>query len=275
MADTVRQIGELKQQGMTYRQIAPVVGLAPNTVRNYANDPDGAKARARKASYGRPCEGCGKTTDGSNGRALAPRLCASCHTAAQHENRHWTPERVIAALQHYARVHGRAPFSSEWLYADVRYDRMQTDGYEYPVPGIVQREFGSWLNAIEAAGLEPPDYFTKRKSDEYHFSRVLEASEDGGAPRYRDVESTRKVLVERGYTWDGVLRKLGLQPRARPFSTTEEVLERLRAVIEDGKMPRKADHVALHGALRVRGITWTEAADLVGAKPLLRRARSK
>lgn len=37
------------------------------------------RERQRKRMYGGICEGCGKVTDGSNGRAKAPRLCLACH----------------------------------------------------------------------------------------------------------------------------------------------------------------------------------------------------
>lgn len=54
-------------------------------------------------------------------------------------------ERVIVALQAWATQHGRPPRTRDWLRADP--DR------RYPVAQVVQRRFGTWRTALEAAGL--------------------------------------------------------------------------------------------------------------------------
>lgn len=57
----------------------------------------------------------------------------------------WTRERVIAAIQEWAREHGEPPRSLEWRRATPA----------FPHDATVKRLFGSWNAAIAAAGFEP------------------------------------------------------------------------------------------------------------------------
>lgn len=78
-ADRYAELRALRKQGLTRRQAADRMGISDHYARNLINDPDGSKVAARKASYGGVCERCGGKTDGSNGRAKAPKLCAACY----------------------------------------------------------------------------------------------------------------------------------------------------------------------------------------------------
>lgn len=69
---------ELRKEGLTVTAIGRVLGVSRTYADDLVNDPDGAKARARKDSYRGTCEGCGAPTDGSNGRARAPKRCLQC-----------------------------------------------------------------------------------------------------------------------------------------------------------------------------------------------------
>lgn len=117
-----------------------------------------AADRARKASYGRPCLDCGKTTDGSNGRARAPERCTRCENRSRTT---WTPETIIAAIQTYAHRYGQPPSATDFNPTlargkgrpDVAHV-FDVDG-DYPPTSAVQREFGSWNAGIAAAGFEP------------------------------------------------------------------------------------------------------------------------
>lgn len=111
-------------------------------------------ARQRKASYGGTCEVCGARTDGSNGRANAPTICATCFTARQHAEKKWTRERIIDAIQRFAAENGRPPLSREWIRANHEKD--------YPARVSVYRSatnpngaFETWNHAIAAAGFKP------------------------------------------------------------------------------------------------------------------------
>src|SRR4051812_22570863 len=87
----------LRAQGLVVREVASRLGIS----RSYANllllDPDGSRDRRRKDGYGGVCESCGARTDGSNGRAKAPAVCARCAAADATLGAYWTPERLIAA----------------------------------------------------------------------------------------------------------------------------------------------------------------------------------
>ena len=81
---------ELRAAGLLQREIAVRLGVSRSYVAALYNDPDGAKARARKDSYRGTCESCGAPTDGSNGRGAAPTRCDPCYriaVAAQHGTR--------------------------------------------------------------------------------------------------------------------------------------------------------------------------------------------
>jgi hypothetical protein len=94
----------------------------------------------------------------------APRLCAACAAQEQIEERKWTQETVIEAIQLFARENGRPPLSSEWL---VRQDRRfppTSAIYRYKPKGRGGKRnrsgrhnpFASWADAIEAAGFPRP-----------------------------------------------------------------------------------------------------------------------
>jgi Homing endonuclease associated repeat len=61
-------------------------------------------------------------------------------------NGYWTPERIVRALQADARRRGRPPRSRDWKRAA---------GRRRPSSWTVHEHFGSWDDALEAAGLEP------------------------------------------------------------------------------------------------------------------------
>ena len=168
-ASTVEAIRALVAHGMTHREIAAELGFSRSTVRNYLNDPDGAKQRARRVRYQGECERCGAPTDGSNGRDAAPTLCARCEAIRLHEQRYWTRPRIVACLRVMADLLGRSPAVSDVnrsptmeaklspeRVAEARpLDEARAAGLRVPGPWVVQREFGSWANALAAAGLPP------------------------------------------------------------------------------------------------------------------------
>lgn len=140
----VGEINRLRALQWTHAEIAAHLGLSRSTIRNLINDPDGSKQRARRKRYQGHCETCGALTDGSNGRAAAPRFCAQC---APDAHRVWTREKLIAKIRQFALEHGRPPHSAEWR-------GPRSSGY--PSSVTVQYVFGSWANGIEAAGFPRP-----------------------------------------------------------------------------------------------------------------------
>jgi transposase len=154
-AERLATIRRLLDRGMTHREIADYLGISRSAVRSILNDPDGGKQRARRTRYQGRCGRCGTPTDGSNGRAAAPTICATCDLERRHEEKTWTAEAVIEAIQRWAAEHGRPPRSTDWI-------RAGEDG-SHPAFGSVYRTrahphspFSSWADAIEAAGFPRP-----------------------------------------------------------------------------------------------------------------------
>jgi len=82
--------------------------------------------------------------------ALRPSLrCRDCDVARK---KTWTQQAILDAIRLWAREHdGVPPSAAEWL-GGTR----QEHDIRFPYCSVVQREFGSWANAIEAAGFPRP-----------------------------------------------------------------------------------------------------------------------
>jgi len=147
-ADQADYVRALYDAGHTGTAIAEMLGVRHSWVYELLNDPDARAVKARKARNGGTCQDCGARTDGSNGRANAPTRCVACTRAKATAERYWTPERIIASIQEWARIHGEPPKAHEWLRAQEKVDGRS----RWPSVTLAQREFGSWSNALEAAG---------------------------------------------------------------------------------------------------------------------------
>jgi hypothetical protein len=156
-AKRARQAARLKErEGLNAREIAYRMGISKTYAFDLLNDPEGLKVKARKESYRGICEVCGAFTNGADGPTRAPRFCNHCAPAAYHLK--WTKERVVEAIQRWAKIFGRPPLSTEWLHGQV------VDGYEFPANSSVYDShndrsypcFNNWADAIEAAGFPRP-----------------------------------------------------------------------------------------------------------------------
>lgn len=130
--------------------------------------------RCRKVQYGKDCRNCGKRTDGSNGKSGAPDLCAKCFNAEVHET---SVAWLVAEMRYWRELFGQQPASQEWnrgllhwqvrAYAEGRHngrcadatigevERRHAEHGPWPTTNTVQKVFGSWSRAIEAAGFAP------------------------------------------------------------------------------------------------------------------------
>lgn len=237
--EKAERVRELRESGLTHRQIAERLGLSRSYTAALDNDPEGTKARARKDSYGAPCPRCGKQMSGSNGLSRAPMLCKDCTPAAA---KTWTRERIIESFQEFYRSFGRAPTSTDVIgraasqrsrFSDSRIHEIDEQrGFHLPVPWAVAREFGSWPSAVRAAGFTPSSTggpmhrehaFGKRQTE------LLELLADGECRHISDlattmgcsgpgVQSAIGPLVERGFierVSRGVYRRGSGQPTAK------------------------------------------------------------
>lgn len=87
-AERARSVAHLRGLGLTYSEIARRLGISRSYTGLLVNDPDGTQDRARKARYGGRCEVCGAPTDGSGGRARAPRHCRAHHPGPEWQRAH-------------------------------------------------------------------------------------------------------------------------------------------------------------------------------------------
>lgn len=144
-AQLLAEIAELEADGLTTsREIGARLGLSPQTIRNARSDPDDSKRLRRRERYQGQCVDCGVTTYSDGTSRPSPR-CGPCSVEA---NRIWDHGSIIETIQEFARIHGRPPLSTEWLRRGV----VEPQIYVF----TVQKVFGSWANAIEAAGFPRP-----------------------------------------------------------------------------------------------------------------------
>lgn len=161
-AELVEEYRALVRRGWTPLRIAEHYGKSYSAVGNLLADPDGSKQRARRRRYQGTCSECGAPTDGSNGRGKAPSLYRE-HSAEAQRSAYlfWTRDRIIASIHEWVDEHGRRPVAADWLRAVegspgqyIRNPRSEWVGKRrWPSVSCIQREFGSWANALEAAGL--------------------------------------------------------------------------------------------------------------------------
>lgn len=160
-AQRAKQVRALRKKGFIYDQIAEKLGISKGYVNELIYDPDGSKSKARKDSYRGTCRTCGARTTGSNGKN-APIYCNKHASRAYFLV--WSDSKIIAAIREWHFLHGRTPVSTDWNRRVegspgqyVGGPRLKWTGKRrWPPLRAVQRSFGSWSNAIEAAGFPRP-----------------------------------------------------------------------------------------------------------------------
>lgn len=155
----------LRQQGLTLVVIAGRLGISRSYASELICDPDASKRAARRVRYEGTCERCSAVTK-SNGTSKPSPRCQTCGSVVNGENqREWTPEKIIAAIQWWNAAYGEPPATTDWNdwsalndYGDParaeRYRQLHAQG-RVPQSATAVRVFGSWNAAIQTAGFEP------------------------------------------------------------------------------------------------------------------------
>ncbi|MGA2928712.1 MAG: hypothetical protein ABSG43_22530 [Solirubrobacteraceae bacterium] len=178
----------------------------------------------------------------------------------------FTPEAIIARIQHWTRLHGEPPTIRDWDPSRARRTRQgwRAERFEagaWPSVGMVKRQFGTFNAAVEAAGLAPRQGPRRLKrhltGPEQVIAAIVEWTKRYGEPpaqadwdpvrarrfgqpwrivRYRDGDwpSLNTVLYHFGSLGEAV-RAAGLQPRQAGDSgdaVTKRRARNLRAVAE-------------------------------------------
>lgn len=158
--ETAERIREMRAKGATSGEIAYRLRLSESTVRNWWGED--------------VCSDCNAPVDGSQRKRPVVR-CESCDRAwcATEEGglarSYWTRERIIEAIQWWADKYGEAPATTDWdpwharhLFGDEkRARRFERDHKAGRIPSFrhTVKRFGTWNNAIAAAGFQPRDPF--------------------------------------------------------------------------------------------------------------------
>jgi transposase len=166
-AEKVAEAQRLQARGLLQREIAARMGVSFKTVNAWLNDPDLSRQRERRKRYQGTCKHCGAATDGSNGKAAAPDVCARClpfdpdWLAAI---TYWTSERIIEAIRYWNVKYGEPPAVADWrphrsrtMNDSARAARSEREHAAGKVPSSthVYKRFPSWNAALEAAGFTP------------------------------------------------------------------------------------------------------------------------
>lgn len=198
-AELLPRARELRNQGLVYREIASELGLATSTVAAWFGDPSLEKQYARRARYSRPCIDCGKPTDGSGGFADPRERCGACSLRWQSENAIWTREAIVAAIHAWVDENGTIPAAFDWCPSNAtakghpeKAEKFYAED-AWPWLAEVQRRFGSWNNAITAAGYEP------RRAGERDTEACIDLAAARGARDYYEAgHSTRETAFAFG-----------------------------------------------------------------------------
>lgn len=173
---------------------------------------------------------------------------------------------VVSAIQELAAEKGRAPCASE----------MNEEG---SVPAqTVRSRYGSFEDAVRAAGLEPfdPKAAAKKSEDEVVSAIRDLARELDAVPTVDEMEAhgehSASLVEARFGSWNAGLRAAGFEPNLRRDIPTDELLSAIdRLESELGRVPRWIDN-RRHGEFSVQTYhdrfgDWDSALEAAGYEP--------
>lgn len=241
----------LVEKGYTRKQIMEILGIGQSYVGALLSDPDGTKDKLRKEQYRGTCIECGGKTTYARSHGKPVHRCSPCARKHQHSQRVWTPERIIADLQEWNRIYGEPPKAMDWLtgvYGDGTWGSRR-----WPHVVCVQREFGSWSNALEAAGFERRINYERTDewkttvqtwSKEQVIEKIKEwAARYGVPPTSGQWHGTggkwpsAMTAAKRFGTWNNAIRAAGFVPLAPGHRRVFAEWERRLVYGENGSTP--------------------------------------
>lgn len=232
--ETIAKAQKMRQLGHTYKEIAEAVGASPQTILFWCSPRQEElrkRERERKKKYTTPCIDCGGPT-GYGGKPTS--RCQRCRVIFEHENKRWTRETIIAAIQRWNDEFGSPPRATDWNTTMARQrGRKQRDKTIYPSANSVggrDAPFDSWADAIEAAGFPRPQPLSRGKPHVKYWTeeRIIEAlrahSENGYGPlsvdwaRAAPDHPTGSWVATTFGSWRKALEAAGLEPNPRSKS---------------------------------------------------------
>jgi hypothetical protein len=143
----------------------------------------------KKSTPGGTCADCGAST-GYDGKAKRCRTCANLARRIPRRS-------VIDAIRSFAERYGRPPTATDFNPSLTAYR-----GEGYPSLGAVQRAFGSWNNAIAAAGFAP-----RPKAGGRRYVGDQPGAADRAVELYRSGLPARSVAAQMGCSQGFVVDK--------------------------------------------------------------------
>jgi hypothetical protein len=180
---------------------------------------------------------------------------------------HLTKGELIAEIQRIANIIGRTPRMRDFDALDA-----QT---AVSASTVIQR-FGTWNNAIRAAGLKPILVHGHTKEEILKEIRRV-AKKIGRVPMVSDFDGHSTigmwVVTERFGTWNNALVQAGLKPGFKRGWTKKELIQEIRWVAKKlGRTPTNREFNAHSTScvvtVRNRFGTWDRAIKAAGLEPL-------
>lgn len=184
----------------------------------------------------------GSWSAGVRAAGLEPRRSGS--------RRRWSAEAIVAALTADAERRGRTPRAGEWKRAQAP----GVDTVPHPTAALVLSVFGSWANAVRAAGLEPAPQ--PRRTPRWSAEQVIAAFQQfaaehrGRAPTVREwkragLGPSRDATGRHFGSWSAAIRAAGLEPRregaARRWTVAQVSTAIPKWAAAHGRPPRPTD----------------------------------
>jgi hypothetical protein len=166
--------------------------------------------RCRKTQYDLVCTVCGGRASGADPGRMADRTKPVCVSCAAEHYAHWTTDAIVAAIRAWTAKHGRFPSVQDFQRA--RYHSSE----HVPTENHVIYRFGSWRNALQAAGYDRPP----RRGPSAGFKVLTPEQRGDCARRYAAGESSVAIAADLGCSPRVVLdwaRRAGVEIRPRPF----------------------------------------------------------
>lgn len=190
LQDRIAAARIMHAQGLAHAEIAAELGVHPNVIGKYL--------------HAHLCK-CGENY------VVVGRLCTTCANRRA-PARSWTREDLLAAILRWSDLEGRPPTSEQWQTGPDTSSRWEREYPDWPTVKDVQRDFGSWNQALRAAGITPVHPIGVTKAD------VLAALRDARA-------DLGDKLSYKSYTaWAADRRRPSIAPLRRHFGTFNNAL---------------------------------------------------
>jgi hypothetical protein len=179
--------------------------------------------------------------------------------------RQYTDEELLSQIRELAEGNS-PPTSTEFRTAS-----------ETVATTTIENRFGSWNNAVRAAGFEP---HRERHTDEELLSQIQELAEGNSPPVQAEFETASETVsattIENRFgSWNDAVRAAGLEPHHERH-TDEELLSQIRE-LADGTSPPKStkfhttSETAAATTIQNRFGSWNDGIRAAGFEPKYRR----